>query len=417
MTDMKKIVLSIQLLLSVGVVFSQEKIDLLVLGRNYSEALEIIDKHIEKKPSANLYFKQGLVYNQLQNYQEALNSFSRALEYEPNNPEILAEMAEGLSILGNNQDATPFYERAVELDPSNLRQAGKLGRNYIDRKDYKKAYGVFSGIYLVDSTNVYWNKQLAFSAFRVGKKNQAIDLYKKVIEQNPRDYTSYFNLVHLFDKEKETEKILDFIDKGLENFPENDGFYVERARLFFALKNYEKAKADFENYFLAGGDSLYPVLMNYGISLYFAKNENKAISILDSCASQVANDPYVLFYLSLSHKKLANYQVAEDYMNAAIESATPGFLPEMYHHLGQIHGQQREFEESIAALKKANEMDPTNIEVLFEIATTFEEYNSNKTLALNYYRVYLMEAGESGRNLNYALDRIAKLKEDLFFDE
>ncbi|WP_372934319.1 hypothetical protein, partial [Mariniphaga sediminis] len=101
----------------------------------------------------------------------------------------------------------------------------------------------------------------------------------------------------------------------------------------------------------------------------------------------------------------------------AIESATPSYLPEMYHHLGQIFGQQRKFEESIAALKKANELDPSNKEVLFEIATTYEEFNSNKTLALNFYRVYLTEAGESAQNVNYALDRIKKIKEDMFFEE
>jgi tetratricopeptide (TPR) repeat protein len=104
-------------------------------------------------------------------------------------------------------------------------------------------------------------------------------------------------------------------------------------------------------------------------------------------------------------------------MNTAIESATPYYLPEMYHHLGQIYGQQRKFEESIIALKKANELDPENHEILFEIATTYEEFNSNKTIALNYYTIYLKEAGESARNINYALDRINKLKEDLFFEE
>ncbi len=104
-------------------------------------------------------------------------------------------------------------------------------------------------------------------------------------------------------------------------------------------------------------------------------------------------------------------------MNAAIEAATPAYLPEMYHHLGQIYGQQRKFKESIAALQKANELDPENAEVLFEIATTYEEYNSNKTLALNYYRLYLKEAGESGNNVDYALTRITRIKEEMFFEE
>jgi tetratricopeptide (TPR) repeat protein len=157
--------------------------------------------------------------------------------------------------------------------------------------------------------------------------------------------------------------------------------------------------------------------MNYGISNYFALYYEDAISILEICLSQTANDPYVLFYLSLCHKKLNDFEVSEDFMNAAIEAATPAYLPEMYHHLGQILGQQRKFAESIAALQKANELDPDNAEVLFEIATTYEEFNSNKTLALNYYRLYLKEAGETGNNVNYALTRISRIKEEMFFEE
>ena len=157
--------------------------------------------------------------------------------------------------------------------------------------------------------------------------------------------------------------------------------------------------------------------MNYAISCYFAKDENKALRVLSSLYHLVPNDPFVLFYMSLCNKKLANYELAENFMEGAIDMSIPEYLSEMYHHLGQIHAQQREFEESISALVKANELNPTNHEVLFEIATTYEEYNSNKTLALNYYRIYLKEAGESAKNVNYALDRITRIKEDQFFEE
>ena len=104
-------------------------------------------------------------------------------------------------------------------------------------------------------------------------------------------------------------------------------------------------------------------------------------------------------------------------MKTAIEAATPFYLSDMYHHLGQIYGLQRKFEESIAALKKANELDPKDHEVLFEIATTYEEFNNNKTIALNYYQIYLNEAGMGGKNSEYAQARINRIKEDMFFEK
>lgn len=397
--------------------FSQEEIDLLILNKNYKEAISLIEQQINQNPTADLYFKKGLILSSLQNYQDAVNLFSEALKLQPDNPEIISEMAEGLAILGNYQEASPYFQKSVKLQPENLTFAAKLGKNYISLKDYRSAYSCFSDIYRKDSTNVFWNKQLAYSAFRIGKKNEAKILYEKVLDQNPRDYSSYFNLIRIYDKEKEAGKIMQLIETGLVNFPGDAEFYGERAKCFFDIKGYVPAKNDYEMYFIAGGDSLYPVLMNYGISNYFALYHEKAISILEICLSQTANDPYVLFYLSLCHKKLNDFEVSEDFMNAAIEAATPAYLPEMYHHLGQILGQQRKFAKSIAALQKANELDPTNAEVLFEIATTYEEYNSNKTLALNYYRLYLKEAGESGKNVNYALARISRIKEEMFFEE
>ena len=397
--------------------FSQNKIDLLILNKNYNEALSQIENQVNKYPSAQLFYKQGLIYNSLQNYQEALNSYSEALQLEPNNPEILGEMAEGLSILGNNFDAVIFFKKAIELEPENLTLSGKLGRVYINQKKLKEAYNVFSGIYVKDSTNVYWNKQLAYCSFRIGKRKQAVHLYEMVLEVNPRDYGSYSNLIHTYNRRKEANEIMATIEKGLEQFPNDAGLILEKANFFFKTKRYGPAMIHFQKYFQADGDSLYEITLNYAISTYFSGFEEKTLVILDDLFRANPNDMFVQYYKSLCYKKLKNFGEAEKMMQWAIDLSIPGYVADMYHHLGQIYGQQRKFKESIKALQKSHELNPQNHEVLFEIATTYEEFNSNKTLALNYYRIYLKEVSESSKNVNYALDRITKIKEDLFFEE
>lgn len=397
--------------------YSQEEIDLLILNKKYDEALAKIEQQISQAPSPQMYFKKGMVFSNLQKYQEAVMAFSEALKFQPDNIEILSEMAEDLSILGNQQDAIVYYKKAINIEPHNLALKAKLGRVYISKKEMKKAYDLFSEIYAIDSTNVYWNKQFAFCSFQVGKRLQAVYLYEKVLEANPRDYGTYSNLIHTYSREKEPDKIMATIDKGLLQFPGNAELILERANFYFRTRNYEPAMKEFENYFTADGDSIYEIVMNYAISTYFAKDEKKAMKILGNLYRANPNDLFVMYYMSLCYKKMNDYENAEKYMQWAIDMSTPSYVPEMYHHLGQICGQQRKFKESIAALQKSNELDPTNVEALFEIATTYEEFNSNKTLALNYYRIYLLEAGESGRNVNYALDRITRIKEEMFFEE
>ena len=397
--------------------FSQEKIDLLILNKNYEEALTEIEIQINKNSSAQLFYKQGLIYNNLQNYQEALNSYSAALQFEPNNSEIIADMAEGLSILGNHYDAVTYFKKAIELEPENLTLKGKLGRVYINQKKIKPAYDIFAEIFTKDSSNVYWNKQLAYCSFRVGRRTQAISLYENVLEVNPRDYGTYSNLIHSYSTKKEPDRIIATIDKGLQQFPGDAALILERANFYFKTKNYESAMNEFENYFAADGDSIYEIVMNCAISTYFSEDVNKALKILGSLFKANPYDPFVQFYMSLCNKRLKNFEEAESMMQWAIEMSIPDYVSEMYHHLGQIFGQQRKFKESIEALQKSYEIKPNNHEVLFEIATTYEEFNSNKTLALNYYRIYLEEASDGAKNVNYALDRITKLKEDLFFEE
>ncbi len=411
------LVLTFILLFNTFQSFSQDKIDVLLINKNFEKALSEINARIEKKPTVQLYFKKGIVYNSLQNYQEALNSFSQALLIDPDNVDVLSEMAEGLSILGNNADAINYYKKALEIDPNDLTLAGKLGRAYINQKEYKNAYTIFANIYAQDSSNVFWNKQFAYCSFRIVKPKQAAYLYEKVLEANPRDYGSYSNLIHSYNRRKEGNKIMATIEKGLLEFPEDAGLLLEYANYMFKTKRYGPAMIHFEKYFAADGDSIYDIVMNYGISTYFAEEEEKALTIFEKLFRANPNDMFVMYYQSLCYKKLKNFEEAEKMMLWAIEATVPEYVAEMYHHLGQIYGQQRKFAESVAALEKSVELNPKKHEVLFEIATTYEEFNSNKTLALNYYRIYLKEAGEAGENTNYALTRITKIKEDLFFEE
>lgn len=417
MQTTKYLLLFILLVIISNQSFSQDKIDLLILNKKYNEALLQIDNQLNTNPSAKLYFKKGVVYKKTQNYQEALNSFTEALQLEPDNTEILSEMAEGLTVLGNNWDAVLYFKKAIELAPANLTLSGKLGRVYINLKEYKNAYNVFSGIYSTDSTNVYWNKQFAFCSFKVFKRKQAVSLYEKVLEANPRDYGSYSNLIHSYSRKKDPDKIMAILSKGLEQFPGDTGLILERANFFFKSKSYEPAMFEFEEYFKADGDSIFEIIMNYGISTYFAKEINSAMEIFQGLYRISPNDPFVMYYISLCNKKMKNFEEAEKMMQWAIEATVPDYVGEMYHHLGQIFGQQRMFKESVNALEKSYELNPKKYEILFEIATTYEEFNSNKTLALNYYQIYLKESGVEGQNTNYTLDRISKIKEDMFFNE
>ncbi len=413
---LRRLVFIISIVALPTIIFSQESIDRLIFDRQYDKALQLISRKLENRRDYELLVRKGQVYTRLQKYREAIAVFRECLETEPSNPFILAEIADACNALGNSAEAVQWYRDAIRFDPDNNQLKGNLARTLITLREFRNAYILFDEIFRTDSTNIYWNKQLAFCCYKTGKADRAIGLYENILGQNPLDLGTYLNLAGIYEQKKQYDRTISTLEAGLLQFPANSELLLKLANHYFSTRFYEKAVEPYRNY-IGKNEPEFDVLKNFGISLCLSKMENEAVPVLEKCVEMVVNDPYVLFYLGLSHKKLAHLEFAADYMKTAIESATPYYMPELYHHLGQIYGLQRKFEESIDALKKANEMDPENHELLFEIATTYEEFGKNRTIALNYYQLYLNEAGMGGKNSEYAQARINRIKEDMFFEK
>jgi tetratricopeptide (TPR) repeat protein len=127
------------------------------------------------------------------------------------------------------------------------------------------------------------------------------------------------------------------------------------------------------------------------------------------------NDPTTALFIGLCYKDLKDIDQSLSYMNFAARTAIPYFMSDIYNQLGILYGLKREFKKSIEALKEAYRLDSTKVDVLFKIATTYEEFQKDKTNALNYYNSYLKamkEENDYQKSLKvYALERKRVIKE------
>lgn len=397
------------LLFALPLACGAQNIDLLILNKNYNEALSQIKSNLDVRPDAELYFKQGLIYRQLLRPISAERSIGNSISLDSTNSRYLAEYADLLTEIGNPFKAISFYKRASFYSPDDFNLQYKVGRAYMNTENFEEAYGVFMMIRVKDSTNVVYNKQLGIAALRTGRVDQAIDLFESVLESNPYDFSSYQYLVTLYAMNKDAVHVVRTSDRALFFFPENSAILLREANSLYAIKEYEEAIPVYESY-LSKNDSAFAVLKNYGLCLYFVKENQKSRNVLEQSFYINSEDPIVIFYLGLVCKKLADLPGSIEYLNMVISDVRYG-MTEMYHSLGQVYGLQREFEKAIEALKEAYKSNPEKKEILVEIANTYEEFNPNKKLALNYYTQYLNEAGDTAVNAKYAQERINKIKE------
>lgn len=286
----------ISLILFIPGILNAQEIDLLILNRDYYQALSLVEQQLLREPTAGLFFRKGLVCEKLMDFEEAISALRSACLIDSTQTVYLEELAEAYSGLGNYTDAALCLQRAALLDPENLPIKGKLGQCLINLKAYREAFLRYDQIYRQDSTNVYFNRYFAYTAYQTGNMDLAARLYEKLTFQKIRDVNVYLNLANIYNKKDNVSKAVISCMHGLQIFQDHPALLLKWAELLFQNKDYGKAQFPYERY-LAENDSTFDVLKNYGICLYFTRFEEASLEILKKCYKIAVNDPILNFYI------------------------------------------------------------------------------------------------------------------------
>jgi tetratricopeptide (TPR) repeat protein len=409
---MAKILISAILILLSGYSFSQE-IDSLIAKNQYDEALRQIDSDLLINDSRPLhYLKKGTILQKRYDYSGALLCFEKAYQLDSANISVINELAEVNTSLGNYRQALPFYNILYKKDSTNSVAALKLARAYFNCRAYKEPFAILQSAYLRDSSKVYLNKQLAFSAMRTGHDSLAIHLYDKVIHQNPADLNNYINLSNLYQKKENYPKTVETLERGLLVYPEEPLLLIKLGDTHFSKRKYPNAARIYERCRTID-DSNPEVMKNLGVSYYYEKRVKEGLELLETFLTYKPNDPVAGLFIGLCYKELKEYEASIAYLNFAAKIAVPYYVSDIYNQLGNIYCDQKEYKKSVRQLKKAYTLDSTKCDILFKIGNTYDVWQKDKSPALRYYNAFLnskKEDNEYFKNLTeYVQDRTKKI--------
>jgi tetratricopeptide (TPR) repeat protein len=118
--------------------------DLVTDGRN-AEAFGCFGRTIEADPTSALdWAGQGDVMNNIGYYYQALVYYEMALNFEPNNANILTSKARTLTRLGKYDEALDILAQALDLDPDNTYTWKSIGDVYSELGDTDKADAAYA---------------------------------------------------------------------------------------------------------------------------------------------------------------------------------------------------------------------------------------------------------------------------------
>ena len=155
------------------------------------------------------------------NYAAAFDLLSHARTINPDAPEVYCHLAGYHVDMGNDSTAQAYFEKAVELDPTNDTYVEKVGQMYINQRKYAEAINIYEKVfeanhkrydilqlllqlYAVQNDQSQMlhtlermelldggNEQISFSKMQIyeqqGKKDKAFAELKALIDKHPND--------------------------------------------------------------------------------------------------------------------------------------------------------------------------------------------------------------------------------------
>ena len=191
--------------------------------KNYTEIL----KNKTTADGVNICFilcRRGEAFQELKRDEEAMRDFNEAIKVAPENPE--GYIVAGYFMVHRKEDykeSIRYFEKALELDPTNASLYSNIANSYGKLGDFTKAdeYYTKARDYNVEAAEWYFNKAVTIRNDGSPDPNHDIEegYLKHSLRLNPMFFPSALNLVRIYqergDLETAHKHLTDLINQGV----------------------------------------------------------------------------------------------------------------------------------------------------------------------------------------------------------
>jgi tetratricopeptide (TPR) repeat protein len=199
----------------------------LLFKKRYEDALKTFDKALELNPNyAEAWANKGIVFGKLNRHEDALKTFDKALELKPDAADVWVNKGIVFGMLNHLEVALKTFDKALKLKPDDAGAwynkgvaLSKLNRHEDALKAFDKALELKP-----DDAKAWYNKGIVFG--KLNRHEDALKAYDKTLELKPDDAKAWYNTGIVFGKLNRYEDALKACDKALELNPDDaDAWY------------------------------------------------------------------------------------------------------------------------------------------------------------------------------------------------
>lgn len=391
---------------------------------NYSEAFQLFNEALSRDPEQGMaYFYRGLVFAIINNFQEALKDFNRAIEIQPK--EISLDRIYDLrgnchEDLGDREKAIKDYEKAIEINPS-------LVSAHHRRGSILSIWGMMSNDTKVDTTerltlaveefdfviqcqpeNIHVYEQRGRTRSLLYDEVGAVEDFSICIQHNPNDYIAYEQRAHSFtqlgrnkDALNDWYEMLEIcLAKGDTESCETANFFIkscqntEDSPKSVTTSPKQESEFDFEARELEirsasnSPNSQATSYLNLGYELYDRGELSEAISVLQQAIQVDPNYAMAYCILGLALQSCSLLDESVKVFTKAIEINPKDSC--FYGHLGCILADSGHLPEALEVLQKSVHLNSEMVGVYRYIADILQEQGNIRDAIKGYKKAIIL---------------------------
>ncbi|MFK8037350.1 MAG: tetratricopeptide repeat protein [Crocinitomicaceae bacterium] len=217
-----------------------------------SEAFGFYKKTTEMEPSyAEAYVNMSSIRFEEKNYSDALKYARTAQNIEKVQYTVFSQLGKAYYMNDYYDSAAYFLERIAIFKPLSDEENYFLAAAKVGANDFVGARVAADQLYAKDPNNSDYNVLMGNVNSGLGEYNKAIANYNKALELRPESKYIYSNIASTYIKLKESDKAVDYIDKGIAATEgrEKVAFLILKGNYYKGLEDLDNAESAFNEAF------------------------------------------------------------------------------------------------------------------------------------------------------------------------
>jgi tetratricopeptide (TPR) repeat protein len=260
---------------------------------NHEQAIACYQKAVSLDPNfAEAYYKMGRAYSfGIGSHEQVISCYQKVVSIDPNHAQAYSYMGDAYSSLENYEQAIGCYQKAVSIDPNFTDAYCDMGFAYEDLNDYKQAISCFEQVLRIDPNNEMAYLFMGLAYDKLKNYEQVIVCYQKMVDFDPNDATAYVYMGDAY--------------KKLENYELSIGCYKQAGNAYSLLEVYEKAIGCYKDVLRIDPNDA-EAHYHMGNAYYELKNYEQALSCYEKALSIDPNYAEAYYRMGLTYYHLGN---------------------------------------------------------------------------------------------------------------